>query len=176
MVQSLYIARPPTLSQYTLVGPVYTGMPLECHLLTQCTPEYHWATQRILAEDTGTTLEKLSWNSPTLECQWRNLVETNPHWDATGETLTCQPVQPTLEHHWGDCDSPHRPRHIYLSRVASMHSLKWHDGGTPVSKWTFLCKFSLYFEFTALQWIPVLLLTPMSTSTPLCTCLWYEHH
>ena len=43
-----------------LVDPVYTGMPLE----------------------------KLSWNSPTLECHWRNLVESAPHWDATGETLT----------------------------------------------------------------------------------------
>ena len=50
-------------------------------------------------------------------------------------------------------------------------SLKWQDGGTPVSKWTGLCIFSL-----ALQWIPVLLLTHVSTSTLLCACLWYEHH
>ena len=55
-------------------------------------------------------------------------------------------------------------------------SLKWQDGGTPVSKWTGLCIFSLYLEFTALQWIPVLLLTHVSTSTLLCACLWYEHH
>ena len=40
---------------------------------------------------------------------------------------------------------------------SSIHaSLKWQDGGTPVSKWTGLCIFSLYLEFTALQWIPVL--------------------
>ena len=77
-----------TLSQCTLAGPVYTGMPLGCHWLTQCTLGYHWATQRILAGYTGTPLEKLSWNSPTLDCHWRNLVESAPHWDATGETLT----------------------------------------------------------------------------------------
>ena len=60
---------------------------------------------------------------------------------------------------------------------SSIHaSLKRQDGGTPVSKWTGLCIFSLYLEFTALQWIPVLLLTHVSTSTLLCLCLWYEHH
>ena len=41
---------------------------------------------------------------------------------------------------------------------------------------TGLCIFSLYLEFTALQWMPVLLLTHVSTSTLLCACLWYEHH
>ena len=56
-------------------------------------------------------------------------------------------------------------------------SLKWQDGGgTPVSRWTGLSIFSLYLEFTALQWIPVLLLTHVSTSTSFCACLWYEHH
>ena len=60
---------------------------------------------------------------------------------------------------------------------SSIHaSLKWQDGGTPVSKWTGLCIFSLYLEFTALQWMPVLLFTHVSTSTLLCACLWYEHH
>ena len=60
---------------------------------------------------------------------------------------------------------------------SSIHaSLKWQDGGIPVSKWTGLCIFSLYLEFTALQWMPVLLLTYVSTSTLLCACLWYEHH
>ena len=77
-----------TLSQCTLAGPVYTGMPLEYHWLTQCTLGYHWETQRILKGYTGTPLEKLSWSSPTLECHWRSLVESAPHWDATGETLT----------------------------------------------------------------------------------------
>ena len=32
---------PLTLSQFTLAGPVYTEMPLECHWLTQCTLGYH---------------------------------------------------------------------------------------------------------------------------------------
>ena len=60
---------------------------------------------------------------------------------------------------------------------SSIHaSLKWQDGRTPVSKWTGLCIFSLYLEFTALQWMPVLLLTHVSTSTLLGACLWYEHH
>ena len=60
---------------------------------------------------------------------------------------------------------------------SSIHvSLKWQDGGTSVSKWTGLCIFSLYLEITALQWMPVLLLTHVSTSTILCACLWYEHH
>ena len=48
---------------------------------------------------------------------------------------------------------------------SSIHaSLKWQDGGTPASKWICLCIFSLYMEFTALQWIPVLFLTHVSTS------------
>ena len=54
--------------------------------------------------------------------------------------------------------------------------LKWQDDGTPVSKWTGLCIFSLYLEFTAMQWMPVLLLTHVSTSKVLCACLWYELH
>ena len=60
---------------------------------------------------------------------------------------------------------------------SSTHAcLKWQDGGKPVSKWTGLCIFSLYLEFTAQQWIPVLLLTYVSTSTSFCACLWYERH
>ena len=58
---------------------------------------------------------------------------------------------------------------------SSIHaSLKWQDGGTPVSKWTGLCIFSFYIEFTALQWMPVLLLTHVSTSTLLCACIWFD--
>ena len=97
---------PLTMSQCTLAGPVFTGMPLECHWLTQCTLGYHWATQRILAGHTGTPLEKRSWNSPTLECHWIILVESAPHWDATGETLTF------AAYTGRDCDSPLTPRHI----------------------------------------------------------------
>ena len=101
---------PLTLSQCTLAGPVYTGMPLECHWLTQCTLGYHWATQRILAGYTGTPLEKLSWNSPTLECHWRYSMESAPHWDATGETLTFAAYTGTpLEGLW---QPTHAPTHI----------------------------------------------------------------
>ena len=57
-----------------------------------------------------------------------------------------------------------------------MPGLKWQDDGAPFSKWTGLCKFRFYLEFTALQWIPLLLLKHVSTSTSLCACLWYEHH
>ena len=82
-----------TLSQCTLAGPVYTGMPLECHWLTQCTLGYHWATQRILAGYTGTPLEKLSWNSP--------------HWNAAGETLTFEAYTGTpLEGLWQPTQAP----------------------------------------------------------------------
>ena len=78
------------LSQCTL-GPVYTGMPL-------VDPVY-----------TGIPLEKFSWNSPTLECHWRNLVESAPHWDATGETLTFAAYTGTpLEGLWQPTHSPTR--------------------------------------------------------------------
>ena len=63
-----------TLSQWTLVGPVYTGTPLERHWLTQSTLEYHWVIQWILAGYIGTPL--------------KNFVETAPQWNATGETQT----------------------------------------------------------------------------------------
>ena len=61
-----------TLSQCTLAGPVYTGKPLECHWMTQCTLGYHWAPSEYL--------------QGTLEHHWKNLVETAPHWNATAET------------------------------------------------------------------------------------------
>ena len=162
-----------TLSQCILAG----QCTLECHLNATNYPVYtgislgHPAnTCRVHRNTTG---KKLSWNSPTLECHWRNLVESTTQWDATRETL----LQPTLEHHWRDCDSPHMSRHIELSMQSSIHAnLKWQDGGTPVGKGTCLCIFSLYLEFTALQWMPVLLLKHVSTATLLCACLWYKHY
>ena len=86
---------------------------LECHWLTPCTLGYHWATQRIHAGYTGTPLEKLSWNSPTLECHWRNLVESSPRWDATGETLTFAAFTGTpLEGLWQPTHGPtHTVKH-----------------------------------------------------------------
>ena len=66
---------------YPYPEPVYTGW-----------SSVHWiATGMPLVDPvyTGIPLEKLSWNSSTLECHWRNLVESAPHWDATGETNFC---------------------------------------------------------------------------------------
>ena len=148
-----------SLSQCTLAGPVHTGMPLECHWLTQCTLGYHWVTQQILAGYTGTPLERLSWNRPTLGCHWRNSNFCSLHWNTTGGTVTAHT----------------RPTHI-VKQISIHASLKWQDGGTPVNKWTGLCKFSLYTEFTTLQWVPILLLTHVSTLTSLCACFWYKHH
>ena len=73
------------------------------------------------------------------------------------------------------------PLHIHteahIVKQNSIHaSLKWQDVGIPSSKWTGLSKFNIYLEFTALQWIPILFLKHVSTSTSLCACLGYKHH
>ena len=124
-----------TLSQCTLAGPVCTGMPLECHWLIQCTLGNHWATQRIFAGYTGTPLEKLSWNSPTLECHWRNLVESAPHWDATGETLTFAAYAGTpLEGLW---QPTHAPTHIVKhaeKHPCQFEMTRWRDTSKQVDR------------------------------------------
>ena len=128
-----------------LVDPVYTGIPLGD---PSNTCRVHW-----------TTIGK-------------NLVKTASHWDATGETLTFAAYTGTP---LGGAVTAHTPP-THIVKQGSIHaSLKWQDDRTPISKWICLCKFSLYLEFTALQWIPVLRLTHASTSTSLCVCLWYEH-
>ena len=87
---------------YPYPEPVYTGW-----------FSVHWNTTGMPLVDqvyTGTPLEKLSWNSPTLECHWRNLVESAPHWDATGETLTFTAYTGTpLDGLW---QPTHAPTHI----------------------------------------------------------------
>ena len=129
-----------------LVDPKYTGIPLEI--------------QRILARYTGTPLEKLSLNNSSLGCNWRNSKFCRLHWNTTGGTLTA-PTHTQAE----------------IVKQSSIHvSFKWQDSGTPINQFTCLCKFGLYSEFTALQWISFLLLTHVSTSKSLCACLWYEHH
>ena len=133
------------------------------HWLVQCTLECHWNATgwpSVHWDTTGRPSE-FSWN--------------DPHWNATGETLTSAAYTGTpLEGLWQPTRGPtHILKHASMS---SIHvSLKWQDGRTPVSKWTGFCIFSLNLEFTALQWIPVLLLTHVSASTSLCACLWYEH-
>ena len=61
------------------------------------------------------------------------------HWNTSGRTITA-----------------HTPRTHAVKQRCIHVSLKWQDGGTPSNKWTDLCKFSFYFEYTALQRIPVL--------------------
>ena len=90
------------IGYYPYPEPVYTGW-----------SSVHWnAIGMPLAEPvhTGIPLEKLSWNSPTLECHCRNLVQSAPHWDATGETLTFAAYTGTpLEGLW---QPTHAPTHI----------------------------------------------------------------
>ena len=135
------------------------------HWLVQCTLECHWNATGWPSVHGDTTWRPSDYLQATLEHHWKNLLETAPHWNATGETLTFAAYTGTpLEGLW---QTTHALSHIV--KQSSMHaSLKCHVGGTPVSKWTGFCKFRLYLEFTALQWIPVLILTHVSTSTSLC--------
>ena len=98
--------------------PVYTGW-----------SSVHWnATGMPLVDPvyTGTPLEKLSWNSPTLECHWRNLVESAPHWDATGETLTFAAYTGTpLEGLW---QPTHAQTHI-------VKHAEWHPCQFEMTRW-----------------------------------------
>ena len=63
-----------TTTARPLVGPVYTGIPL--------------GDPANIAGYTGTPLEKLNWNCPTLECQWRNSDYCSLHWNTTGGIIT----------------------------------------------------------------------------------------
>ena len=116
-IRLYHIEKSLTLSQCTLAGPVYTGMPL-------VDPVY-----------TGIPLEKLSWNSPTLESHLRNLFESAPHWDATGETLTSAAYTGTpLEGLW---QPTHAPTHIvkhaeYHPRQFEM--TRWRDTSKQVDR------------------------------------------
>ena len=134
-----------------------TGRPSE---YLQGTLEHHWKNLVEIAPHwnatgetltifayTGTPLEKLSWNCTTLGCHWRNSNFYSPHWNITGETVAA-----------------HAHTQAHIVKQGSIHaSLKWQDGGTPISKWTGLCKFSSYLELIALQWITVLLSKYLST-------------
>ena len=143
--------------------PVYTGMPLECHWLTQCTLGNHWATQRIFAGYTGTPLEKLSWNSPTLECHWRNLVESAPHWDATGETLTFAAYTGTpLEGLW---QPTHAPTHIVKhaeKHPCQFEMTRWRDTSKQVDR-------SLYIQPLLGVYCPA-----MNNNSALNTCDYFN--
>ena len=125
IIHSMVVNSALSLSQCTMGGPVNTGKPLECHWVTQCTLGYHWAIQSIL--------------QGTLEHHWKNLIETAPHWNDTGENLTIAAYIGTpLE---GRSQPTHPQAHIV--KQSSIHaSLKGQDDGAWSSKWTGLCKFS----------------------------------
>ena len=103
--------------------------------------------------------ERIRLDIHTLGCHWRNSDYCSLHWNTTGGTVTVHT----------------HPAHTVTK--SSIHaSLRWQDGGTPSSKWAGLCTCNFYCGFTALYWIPVLLLKRVSASTPLSACLGYEHH
>ena len=72
---------------------------LECQWNAIGRPSVHWNTtgrpSEYLQGHWNTTGKKHSWNCPILECDWRNWL-----------------LNPTLEHHWRDCNSPPTPRQI----------------------------------------------------------------
>ena len=87
-----------TLSQCTLAGPVYTGMPLIDPVYTGIplghpanTCRVHWITTGktyLKQPHTGMPLVKLSWNRPQLGCHWTNFNVCSLHWNTTGGTVT----------------------------------------------------------------------------------------
>ena len=130
------------------LDPVYTGIPLgdQAH-----TCRVHWNT-------TGKT-----WNSPTLECHWRNLVETAPHWDTTGETLTFIACTRTpLERLW---QPTHAPTHIVKHaeyHPCQFEMTRWRDTSKQIDR-------SLYIQ-------PLLgvYCSAMDTSSALNTCEYFN--
>ena len=95
---------------------------LECLWLTQCTLGYHWATQRILAGYTGTPLEKKT-------------VETAPHWDATGETLTFAAYTGTpLEGLWQPTHAPTNIVKHAEQHPCQFEMTRWRDASKLVDR------------------------------------------
>ena len=152
-----------TLNQCTLAGPVYTempGMPLVDPVYTgiplgdpanTCTCRVHWNT-------TGKT-----WNSPTLECHWRNLVESAPYWGATGETLTFAAYTGTpLEGLWQPIHSPtHIVKHAEY-HPCQFEMTRWRDTSKQVDR-------SLY-----IQHLLGVYCSAMDTSSALNTCEYFN--
>ena len=133
-----------TRFDYPYPEPVYTGW-----------SSVHWnATGMPLVDPlyTGIPLKKLSWNSHTLECHWRNLVESAPHWDATGETPTFAAYTATpLEGLW---QPTHAPTQFEMTR--------WRDTSKQVDR-------SLYIQ-------PLLgvCCSAMDASSALNTCEYFN--
>ena len=142
--------------------PVYTGW-----------SSLHWNATGMPLVDQVYTGIPLGVSANTCRVHWNTtgkIIETVPHWNATGEPLTIfayigTPLEklswncPTLGCNW---------------KNFNFCSLHWNTTGGTVTALAW--SNSSYLEFTALQWMPVLLLKHVSTSTSPCACLWYEHH
>ena len=68
---------------------VYTLTWASVHWLVQCILECHWNATGWLSVHWDTTGWPNEVLQGTLEHHWENLIETVPHWNATGEILTC---------------------------------------------------------------------------------------
>ena len=134
------------------------------HWLVQCTLDCHWNTTGWPSVHWYTTGWPGEYLQGTQEHNWKNLIETAPHWYATGKTLTIAAYTRTP---LAGLEYPTHTHAPMIKQRSIFDSLKWQDGGTPNSKWTGLCKFSFHFQLTALQCIPVLLFKRVSTSTSL---------
>ena len=69
--------------------PVSISLPLpwaSVHWLVQCTLEYHLNATDWPSVHSDTTGRPSEYLQGTLEHDLKNLVETAPHWNATGET------------------------------------------------------------------------------------------
>ena len=125
-----------------LVDPVYTGIQLGdpaniCRV--------HW----------NTTEKKNCCNSPTLECHWRNLVETAPHWDATGEILTFAAYTGTPLAR--DCNSLHTQAHVlsmpvWNDKMAGHQSASGQVSVTSAFTWSLLL-YNGYQFCSKLMWV-----------------------
>ena len=81
-------------------------------------------------------------------------------------------LQPTLEHHCKDCNSPHTQAHI-VKQISIHASWKWQDGRTPSSEWTGLCKLSFYLPVMFFKRVVLQLhsVHPLDMSTIIVFCV-----
>ena len=119
-IHSMVVNSPLSLSQCTLVGPMYIVMPLGDPVYTGIP----LGDPVNIAGYPGTPLEK---------------YETVPHWNATREALTIAAYIGTLLE--GLSQPTHTQTHI-VKQSSNHASLKGQDDGVRSSKWTGLCKFS----------------------------------
>ena len=141
------------ITQFTVLFTPFLAFPYPEPVYTGCSSVHLNATEMPLVDPVYTGIPpgdpvntcRVHWNT-TGKVSW-NSDYCSPHWNTTGGTVTA---------------------HTHPCRNINAR-LKWQGGGTPSRKWTGLCKFCFYLEFTALQWIPVLLLKTCDfINTALC--------